>query len=127
MRNCPKCGEVLEDQFDSCWKCAGEQSVRVIPRRRLKLSDYTTAVLIAYLIPWMAICIQSSMREYGWWHTAILANFDGSMLLWAIIPGAINFLILLPSLKHPIQSRIVATILLLGWTWFLLSSTAKLK
>jgi hypothetical protein len=22
MRNCPKCGEEIEDQFDSCWKCA---------------------------------------------------------------------------------------------------------
>jgi len=24
MWTCPKCGEVLEDQFDSCWKCAGK-------------------------------------------------------------------------------------------------------
>lgn len=23
MWTCPKCGEKLEDQFDSCWKCAG--------------------------------------------------------------------------------------------------------
>jgi hypothetical protein len=22
MWNCPKCGEEIEDQFDSCWKCA---------------------------------------------------------------------------------------------------------
>jgi len=22
MWNCPKCGEQIEDQFDSCWKCA---------------------------------------------------------------------------------------------------------
>ena len=24
MWYCPKCGESLEDQFDTCWKCAGE-------------------------------------------------------------------------------------------------------
>lgn len=24
MWTCPKCGERLEDQFDSCWKCAGQ-------------------------------------------------------------------------------------------------------
>jgi hypothetical protein len=23
---CPKCGEKLDDQFDSCWKCAGESN-----------------------------------------------------------------------------------------------------
>jgi hypothetical protein len=23
MWNCPRCNEPLEDQFDSCWKCAG--------------------------------------------------------------------------------------------------------
>lgn len=24
MWTCPKCGEKIEDQFDSCWKCAAE-------------------------------------------------------------------------------------------------------
>lgn len=24
MWTCPKCGEVSEDQFDNCWKCAGD-------------------------------------------------------------------------------------------------------
>ncbi len=24
MWTCSKCGEVIEDQFDSCWKCAGQ-------------------------------------------------------------------------------------------------------
>jgi uncharacterized membrane protein YvbJ len=23
MQTCPKCGEQIEDGFDSCWKCAG--------------------------------------------------------------------------------------------------------
>jgi len=23
MWSCPECGEKIEDQFDSCWKCAG--------------------------------------------------------------------------------------------------------
>ena len=127
MWTCPKCGEVLEDQFDSCWKCAGKPSAHAMPRRRLKFSDYLIAALIAYLIPWVAICIQSSVHQYGWWFTAILANINFSRLPWTIVPGVINFLILLPSLKHPIQSRLVAIILLLGWTWFLLSLTPKLK
>lgn len=24
MWTCPKCKEIIEDQFDSCWKCAGD-------------------------------------------------------------------------------------------------------
>src|SRR5215831_68270 len=24
MWTCPKCGERIEDQFDSCWRCAGQ-------------------------------------------------------------------------------------------------------
>ena|ERR1035441_6563297 len=27
MWTCTKCGERLDDQFDSCWKCAGETAV----------------------------------------------------------------------------------------------------
>jgi hypothetical protein len=36
MWTCPKCGEQLEDQFDSCWKCAGtpeqKRSASTTPR-----------------------------------------------------------------------------------------------
>jgi hypothetical protein len=28
MWNCPKCGEEIEDQFDSCWRCAREDSMQ---------------------------------------------------------------------------------------------------
>ena len=28
MWTCPQCGERLEDQFDSCWKCAGARQPR---------------------------------------------------------------------------------------------------
>jgi len=37
MWTCPKCGEKLEDQFDSCWKCVGRPdqkgSLRATARR----------------------------------------------------------------------------------------------
>ena len=29
MWNCPKCGEKLDEQFDSCWKCAGQSDSNV--------------------------------------------------------------------------------------------------
>ena len=30
---CPKCGEKLEDQFDSCWKCAAQPEQTITPTR----------------------------------------------------------------------------------------------
>lgn len=31
MWTCPACGERHQDQFDACWKCAGQQMPRVPP------------------------------------------------------------------------------------------------
>jgi hypothetical protein len=49
MWTCPKCGEAIEDQFDSCWKCASQRAA--IPEnipKRLKKSVYFTAAIMAY-------------------------------------------------------------------------------
>lgn len=35
MWTCPKCGEKLEDQFDTCWKCADE-GVEVTPDKAIR-------------------------------------------------------------------------------------------
>ena len=32
MQKCEQCGEEIEDQFDSCWRCAGQaQPARPVP------------------------------------------------------------------------------------------------
>jgi hypothetical protein len=38
MWTCPKCGEKIEDQFDSCWKCAAEPKQVEVSTHRLNIS-----------------------------------------------------------------------------------------
>jgi hypothetical protein len=55
MWTCPKCNEPLEDQFDSCWKCAGKpQPIGLSPGSEMKDSSrqILSGVLLAIgLIP----------------------------------------------------------------------------
>jgi len=123
MWTCPKCGEAIEDQFDSCWKCSDrpQESAALAPPR-LKSSNYISAALVAYLIPWLALCIQSSTSH---WRTAILTDgIHSGALLVMLVPATINFLVLLPFLKSSIKSRFVAGLLLVGWTLLAVSLRA---
>ncbi len=50
MWKCPKCGEQLEDSFDSCWKCAGvaEQAARQEkPKKPLEQFEVLCIVIAA--------------------------------------------------------------------------------
>jgi hypothetical protein len=50
MWTCDKCGETHDDQFDSCWNCAGVDSevpVPIFPRRRLRLFRVLMAGVVA--------------------------------------------------------------------------------
>jgi hypothetical protein len=126
MWTCPKCGEAMENQFDSCRKCSNvprEPAAHAPPR--LKLSDYLIAALLAYLIPVAAAIFQSvSLRPYELpFAPALLDSRTWALLL---VPGAFNFIVLLPFLKSPGLRRGVAFILFSGWIWLLLSMTVKL-
>ena len=52
MWTCPKCQEQLEDQFDSCWKCAGE-SRRKGPRDKSErpLRQFESIFLMIAFLP----------------------------------------------------------------------------
>jgi hypothetical protein len=121
MWTCPKCGEEIEDQFDSCWKCSERSAEPAVSRPSGK--DYFTAFLIAYFIPWLAICIQSATAH---WRTAILPGRDqiAPALVWGLVPAVINFLVLLPFLKSPALSRLIAGLLFVSWTLFFVSFRA---
>jgi hypothetical protein len=45
MWKCPKCNESIEDQFDSCWKCAGDVP-NVAPPNRLFWVSFIAVVLL---------------------------------------------------------------------------------
>lgn len=114
MWTCPKCGGAVEDQFNSCRKCADEDLPPGLPTPRLKLFDYVAAAVMAYLIPCLAVYIQSTSV---WWRAAVLV--DGVTLrlaLWLLVPAAINFLIFVRFLPSRAASRVAAAILLVTWT-----------
>src|SRR5215471_18179254 len=107
MWTCSKCGESIEDQFDSCWKCAGEARKEMTPAAapKLKWFQYVFAVHISYAIPWLAILLLVSSVSQ---HTDVRSPerspeagifYDLPVWLWMTVPAAINFLIFLPFLK----------------------------
>ena len=61
MWTCPKCGEKIENQFDSCWKCAGHTEVFTSsPRtRKLTFSLVLSVIIASLLAPLLADCVHS--------------------------------------------------------------------
>ena len=52
MWTCPKCKESIEDQFDSCWKCAGQaQQAPALPERKKPLERLEFIFLMLLVIP----------------------------------------------------------------------------
>jgi hypothetical protein len=126
MWTCPKCGEAIENRFDSCWKCSplpdrGATSART----RLRLSDYLTTATMAYAIPWLGVCLQSTMVH--WRNAELHGGIKHLAFLWMLVPAAINFLILLPFVKFPVISRLIAGVLVFGWTYFLVFASQGIK
>jgi hypothetical protein len=67
MWKCPKCGESIEDQFDSCWKCAPvpeeekpRKERRPLPLR--KLVRYLIALVVLGLI-WLGFFLPGALRR----------------------------------------------------------------
>ena len=48
MWTCPKCKESIEDQFDSCWKCAGEVQP-VVPKKPVSAGFLMVLLVLAQL------------------------------------------------------------------------------
>ena len=60
MRTCDKCGEEIAEQFDSCWKCAGEPDPIGLPigtRMKESRRQVVRGVLLAFgVIPSTWLC-----------------------------------------------------------------------
>jgi hypothetical protein len=54
MWTCPKCNERIEDQFDSCWKCAGEVQPKAPTKPRARGLSTTLVVLVVVFELWLA-------------------------------------------------------------------------
>ena len=123
MWKCSKCGETIEDQFDSCWKCAAQATQTSPPKvATLTWRDYASAVFVAYLIPWLAILLRAVLfwrywSDYPWPFRRLLIFSDFSIVFWMMIPAAISFLALWPFLPFRIGRRVAVVIICLLWMY----------
>lgn len=125
MWTCSECGELIEDQFDSCWKCAAQSSDAPLPLEALPLTwrDYGAGLFVSYLVPWAAVFLQmifawQSWGDYPFQFRRLLNLGDLTILLWMSVPAAITFLLLLPFLPLPVGRRIAAVCICLAWMCF---------
>jgi hypothetical protein len=49
---CPKCREAIDDQFNACWKCAGEsQEAATPPERKRPLQQFEFVCVMLIVLP----------------------------------------------------------------------------
>ena len=86
MWTCPKCGEKIGDQFDSCWKCAAKPEQTDVSPHRLTWSFFILAAPAAILAPILADSLQSlfvvrsGFRFYQAIYSMYLASAAGACL-----------------------------------------------
>jgi hypothetical protein len=124
MKTCSKCGEAIDDQFDSCWKCAAqpEQATSHSDVPPLSWRGYLSGLFVAYLIPWLAVLLRAILSWRFWGDyplplRRLLVLSDFSIFLWMMIPAAISFLILWPFLRYRIGRRIASVVICAGWMY----------
>jgi hypothetical protein len=119
MWTCQKCGEKIEDQFDSCWKCAEKPEQAPAPTRHLTWSFFASAALAAILAPLLAdslhllFVFESGRRFYE-------ADSASTAAAWfaGVFEGirvAITFLILWICGRHGFRDRTVWLCLVVLW------------
>ena len=122
MWTCKKCGESIEDQFDSCWHCARQEVAlsQAASPSPLRASNYLVAAFVAYAVPFASMFISgnhfdpAALRHWGTW-------------AWMAIPGAVSFLILWPFLKRAVLRCLVLACLCLGWAYVFGLAAARVK
>jgi hypothetical protein len=128
MWKCPKCGECLENQFDSCWKCA--KPMDPAPHtsvERLTLRHYAFALLMSYLAPWLAAFFGSWWFPYPYSTPFKRLCWDAQpdILIWMLVPAWITFLALLPFLRYRLGRK--AALVALCLIWLVLERPAMTK
>ena len=114
MWTCPKCKENIEDQFDSCWKCAGAQLHEQPPNDSVAVWMYPVASFVSLFglscVVWLFW--HSSRHAPGDGHFDLGGALAGIVMsavgIWAFfrcpmrhwIPKLLTFLLLIPALFY---------------------------
>jgi hypothetical protein len=119
MWTCPKCGERLGDQFDSCWKCAAKPAQTLASVQHLTWSLIVSLTVAATLAPMLADGLQSLVVFERAYQTAFswYLNSTASACLFIGVRTAITFLILLYFAKHGFRGRIIWVFMTILWLW----------
>lgn len=125
MWACPTCWERIEDQFDSCWKCAGransaEPGKAPPARQKLGCFNYLIAAAVAYASTVGTFFLCSLMQSLSAGR-GILELPEAQLWFWMALPAAITFVFVLPFLRFPVARRFVLVCVCLGWV--IISST----
>lgn len=127
MWTCPKCNEQLEDQFDSCWKCAGQTletgvTSTFLPTRR----DYYFAGVACFLIAPLvfclhAFCVMGTRREKSSpLYNGIELFLEPTFWIFVLIPAVISYIVIYPNLSSKTSRLITYICLCLAWLALLL-------
>jgi hypothetical protein len=118
MWTCSKCGEAIEEQFDSCWRCAGQvEPTNSLPAQlTAKRSEYACDLLVSYLIPWVAVLLDAAVFSPQDWRYSVISLRDLPMIsLWMLLPGTITFFVMRLFLPYRIGRRLVAAGVCFVW------------
>ena len=108
MWTCPKCGESHEDQFDSCWQCAGANQP---PPQITELGLLSPVISLASLIgacSWIPLFVHSPRHAAAYCGPggALLGVIVSTISIWAFFQcpwrqwaaKSLTLLLLIPSL-----------------------------
>ncbi len=132
MWTCSKCGEKIEDQFDSCWKCAGHPEV-VTPSpqtQRLTVSLMISVVLASLLAPLFADCVHSLLvvdRGIRFYQAEL--GYVATTGFWVYLAGRtfLTFLVLFLAVRFGSPGRIPWLVCAFCWLWLDAGSEAVYK
>jgi hypothetical protein len=85
MWRCPKCGENIEDQFDSCWKCAGTELCESPANGSVIMQVLVRIVSILGCILWAAV-LHIAWQLRGWSDGSGHYETNPFEYLWAACP-----------------------------------------
>ncbi len=125
MWTCQKCNEQIEDQFDSCWNCAGE-AAGITPQQHppLKLINYIFASIASCLMP-VLVCFLHGISvldsNYGIQRTPLYYGVKMFVepIFWGlmIVPAVITLILLVPFLSSKMWRRIAYACVCLAWLY----------
>ena len=98
MWTCPKCGEKIEDQFDSCWKCAGPPDkigLVFLRQRQSAWSFFVFSLLMAFLAPLCADCLHSFIvvtGSYRFYNAELGRIVWSGFWIFVALRGLVSFL-----------------------------------